>query len=103
VARWYSVGEWLAAGTFNWRTKAEFGINSTYRNGAWEYDGVVRDARLKIVWNETWTESTHSNAIGHMWCVAAANGKWYLVDPTWRNSNMGSNPIIEIPAPGFSR
>jgi len=102
-ARWYTVDEWLPASTFNWRTKAEFGLNSAYRNGVWEYDGVLRDARLNVVWNEEWTEWSHSNAIGHMWCVAVADGKWYLVDPTWRNSNQENNPITEIPVPGFAR
>jgi hypothetical protein len=102
-ARWYTVDEWLPASAFNWRTKAEFGLNSAYRNGVWEYDGVLRDARLKVVWNETWTEWTHSRVVGHMWCVAVVNGKWYLVDPTWRDNSLESNPITEIPAPGFAK
>jgi hypothetical protein len=102
-ANWCSI-DWLPANTYNWRTKKEFGNNAKYKSGnIWEYDGVLRDAHFNIIASEQWTERTHSNIDGHMWCVAVVNKKWYLVETTWRDSYLDSNPIIEIPAPAFAR
>ena len=106
LTTWCS-SEWLPANTFNWRTKKDFGINTMFYGfgvGAiGEYDGVLRDSRETVVSTERWTESTHKDAVFHKWCVAVTNGRWYLVDPTWRDSSVIGNPITEIPAPNWAR
>ena len=102
----WCTAEWLPFNTFNWRTKKDFGLNTTFYGigiGAiGEYDGVLRDAYETVVSTETWTESTHKNAVFHKWCVAVADGRWYLVDPTWRDSSPDRNPIMEIPVPNWA-
>ena len=107
VTGWHTVVEWLPADTFNWRTKENFGGNVSYPSGnIGEYNGVLRDARITAVSNEKWTEQSHANnpnAVYHMWCAAVADGKWYLVDPTWRDTNLENNPIVQITTPSFAR
>ena len=102
-AIWYTVEQWLPANTFNWRTREQFGLNSVLRNGVWEYDGVIRDATKTVVGTEIWSESTYRNIQGHMWNVVVIDGKWYLVDSTWRDNNLARNPIKEIIPPSFAR
>ena len=100
----WSTVEFLPASTFNFRTKENFSINTIYPSSTvGEYDGVLRDARLTVVSNERWTEQSHANAVFHMWCAAVADGKWYLVDPTWRDNDLANNPIRQITPPSFAR
>lgn len=100
--KWLTA-EMLPANTYTWQTRGEnFGINSYSSpviGGSGEYDGVLRDARTITVSTEAWTEWSHATVNNHMWCAAVADGKWYLVDPTWRDPNPNNSPIKEILPP----
>lgn len=68
------------------------------------YDGFLRDADFIYKAGEAWTESTHKDAVLHAWCVVVEQGKWYLVDPTWRDTaSTKEYPIKEIPVPNWAK